>query len=552
MNTRLLTFVCFFGLQAATACAESPDLKQRILRNETAHIPSQCYTKTKDDGGGVHNPCYACHTKSHRPNYVNDGDLQLAHSFPLAAENNPWTNLFKDRSAAVTAIGDAEILAYIRHSNYFDSEGRIAPAQRLAADPSAWDYDSDGKWEGFVPDAWLEFDEEGFDRSPSGEPTGWRAFAYYPFPGTFWPTNGSTDDVLIRLAEPFRRDPSGKLDLTVYKTNLAIVEAMIREADVPIPAVDEAVLGGVDLDKDGRIATAKLVKYDWAPLENRHMWYVGKALAAQRDGEVHLAAGLYPEGTEFMHTVRYIDPDPTGNNRLSARIKEVRYARKRYWMTYSRLESRAAAEFKEKHDFPDRLRVVRGNMETGVSNDQGWVYAAMIEDAEGELRPQTYEELAFCIGCHSGIGATTDSSFAFARKLQAGNGIRDGWYHWSQKDLRGLPERVRSDGKPEYAFYLRSNGAGDELRENTEARRRFFDSAGQLDGEMLKRLNRDITTLVYASPQRALQLAKAYRIIVREQSFTEGRDPTIKPARNVHRAIDGGTATGVVEPLTGF
>jgi hypothetical protein len=220
-------------------------------------------------------------------------------------------------------------------------------------------------------------------------------------------------------------------------------------------------------------------------------------------------------------------------------------------MNYAAHEFRAAGEFKEKHDFPDRLRVIRGNLEAGVANDQGWFYAGMIEDAAGELRPQSYEELAFCVGCHSGIGATTDSSFAFPRKLQAGNSHRDGWYHWSQKDLRGLPERIRSDGQPEYAFYLASNGAGDEYRENPEVRARFFDAAGRPKAEMLQRLRQDISELLYASPARALQLAKAYRVIVREQSFNKGRDPVITPLRNVHRQVDGGTPTGVEQPLPG-
>lgn len=280
------------------------------------------------------------------------------------------------------------------------------------------------------------------------------------------------------------------------------------------------------------------------------MWYVGEAVEAQREGKVHLAAGLYPEGTEFLHTVRYIDPDDSGANRLSARIKEVRYARKAYWMSYAQLEQRAASEFKEKHDLPDRLRIIRGNPERGVANDQGWFYAGMIEDASGELRPQSYEELAFCVGCHSGIGATTDSSFAFPRKLEVGTSQRDGWYHWSQKGLRGLPERLRQDGEPEYAFYLRNNGAGDEYRENAEVQKRFFDSDGALKPAMLQALRSDITTLLYALPQRALTLAKAYRLIVKEQSFTRGRDPSLTPSDNVHRRIDGGTPTGVKAALT--
>jgi hypothetical protein len=550
----------FWSLTLATAfsagalvsgAAAAQGLSAKVLSHATPHIPSQCYTKTEDDNGALHNPCYACHTKSESPNYLNDYDLQLEYALPLPAERNPWRNLFKDRSAAVATISDDNIVDYIRESNYFDGEGAIIPAARLANVPADWDYDGNGVWEGFVPDCYFNFDSEGFDLRPDGSMTGWRAFAYYPFLGTFWPTNGSTDDVLIRLAEPFRRNLGGEPDRTVYKTNLAIVEALIRERDVPIEPVDEAALGGIDLDKNGVVGSADLVKYDWAPREGRFMWYVGEALQEQRAGRVHLAARLYPEGTEFLHTVRYIDVGEDGENRLASRMKEVRYARKRYWMTYADLESRMARELKEKHDFPDRIRVFRGNIEAGITNDQGWMYAAMIEDANGDLRPQTYEELAFCVGCHSGIGATTDSSFAYPRRLPA-DGFQGGWYHWTKKGLRGLPEPVRSDDQPEYAFYLATNGAGDELRENAEVRERFFNPRGELKPEMLERLRGDIAVLLEASPERALQLNKAYRVLVREQSFAEGRDPTVRPARNVHELVEGGTETGVTEPVSGF
>ncbi|MGQ9831223.1 MAG: hypothetical protein ACUVQI_06345 [Thermochromatium sp.] len=539
------------GLSWAGA-TPSAGLDERMLKNETPHIVSQCYTKTVDDEGRVHNPCYACHTQSQAPNYLNDSDLQLTFSFPAPAEENPWKNLYKDRRAAIAAISDDEMRDYIRQSNYLDAEGRIIPAQRLAEPPENWDYDDNGRWDGYVPDAYFRFDDEGFDLDPEGRPTGWRAFGYYPFVGTFWPTNGSTDDVLIRLDEPFRRNSAGEFDRTVYKTNLAIVESLIRRRDIAIEPVDEAALGGVDLDRDGVIGTAEWVRYDWAPREGRLMWYVGQALEEQRAGRVHLAAGLYPEGTEFLHTVRYIDVDESGNNQLAARMKEVRHAKKHYWVTYAELDSRMAAETKEKHDFPDRVRVFRGNLEAGVSNDQGWVYSGLIEDAEGQLRPQSYEELAFCVGCHGGIGATTDSSFAFPRRFEA-DSFQRGWHHWSQKGLDGVPEPLRRDGEPEYAFYLRANGAGDEFRQNREVRERFFSADGALKPEMLERLREDISVLLYASPERAMQLNKAYRVIVREQSFIEGRDAMIETAGfTVHPWVDQNTPTGVEEPLLGY
>ncbi|MBK1649057.1 hypothetical protein CKO36_10695 [Rhabdochromatium marinum] len=532
--------------------AISGDLDDRELSNETPHVNPQCYTKTEDAQGQVHNPCFSCHTNSVRPNYLNDSDLQEAYDFPAPAEHNPWLNLFKDRTQEIAAIRDDDMRAYLRESNYFTTDGRILPAARLAEVPAHWDYNDDGQWDGFVPDVWFNFDAEGFDLAPDGTPTGWRAFGYYPFLGTFWPTNGSTDDVLIRLAAPFRTNLVGDYDPVVYKTNLAIVESVIREQDIAIEPVDEAALGGVDLNKDGLIATADLIKYDWAPLEGRFMSYVGQALAEQRAGRVHLAARLYPEGSEFFHTVRYIDiNEADGANQLAARMKEVRYMKKLYWMTYADLDQRMAAELKEKHDFPDRIRTFRGNIESGLANDQGWVLAAMIEDAEGQLRPQTYEELAFCVGCHSGIGATTDSTFAFPRRFSA-DSFQGGWYHWSQKGLRGTPERLREDGQGDYAFYLATNGAGDEFRENAEVRARFFDAQGQLKPAMLDALSNDIAVLLEASPERAMTLNKAYRVIVQEQSFTQGRDATVTPARNVHSFVPTGTLTGVTEPVLGY
>jgi len=528
-------------------------LKDRILVNPVPYIPSQCYTRTRDEAADrVHNPCFSCHTEPQRPNYVNDADLQLAFDFPLLAQTNHWKNLFKDRRAAIAAVSDDQILQYVRTSNYFAGNGAILPQRQLAKVPAEWDYDGNGRWEGFVPDAYFRFDEEGFDHDRQGHLSGWRAFAYYPFLGTFWPTNGSTDDVLIRLPPAFRNNVDGQPDLMVYKTNLAIVEAVLKERDVPIDPVDEARLGGVDLDRNGAIGTARRVAYDWAPLEKRLMWYVGKALQEQRAGRVHLAAGLYPEGTEFLHTVRYIDLGPQGENRLSARMKEVRYARKNEWASYAQLQSQALGELKEKHDFPDRLRTVRGNLEAGVSNDKGWVYAAMIEDADGALRPQSYEELAFCVGCHGGIGANRDGIFSFHRKFDFPGTHAGGWYHWSQRGLEGVPERKRADGRAEYAHYLEVNGAGDEFRNNRQILRKFFDPEGELRPGKLQALQRDITTLLTASPARALQLNKAYREIVKEQSFVEGRDPTSAPVGNVHREVEEGEATGVEKPVAGY
>ena len=38
--------------------------------------------------------------------------------------------------------------------------------------------------------------------APESTGSDWRTVRYQPFPGAFWPTNGSTGDVFIRLPKP--------------------------------------------------------------------------------------------------------------------------------------------------------------------------------------------------------------------------------------------------------------------------------------------------------------------------------------------------------------
>jgi hypothetical protein len=533
---------------------EVTDIRGTALSNPIAYIPSQCFTKTEDDAGGIHNPCFACHIASQEPNYIDDGDVQLAYAFPGdpdSLRNNPWTNLLKDRSAAVATITDDAIMAYVRQDNYLKDGSPLLAATLSKFLPTRWDVNANGVWDGYKPDAYFNFDNEGFDRSPDNGYTGWRAFAYALFLGTFWPTNGSTDDVLVRLAPAFRQSEDGSTNLTVYKTNLAIVTAMIQRRDVTLEtAVDETALN-VDLDKDGKLASASLVRYDWAPLENRLMSYVGKARLQQQAGEVHLAAGLFPEGTEFLHSVRYLDMDDAGATQVAKRLKELRYAIKRSWYTYSDLKAMALKEVREASQFPERTRQLTGNAEIGISNGQGWTYQGFIEDKKGQLRPQTYEETAFCIGCHSGLGATTDSAFAYPRKFRETTAFRQSWYHWTQKGLVGTPEPIRSDAKYEYTHYLQQNGAGDEFRGNEEVKAKFFNADGSLKADMIAQLHNDVTVLLNPSRARALALNKAYKILVEEQSFAFGRDAPVTPVETVHKSIRIGTETGITEAVAG-
>ena len=542
LRSTLVAAVGLALLGGPTIAAGDVDLKTVLAANPAAYIPPSCYTRTVDAAGRVHNPCYTCHVDGREPTYTNDADLQLRYDFPGPASVNPWTNLFVDRRPGIAAQSDASILRYARSDNYHDQEGRVTLVRQLADLPRAWDVDGNGTWSGYVPDIWFHFDDAGFDRAPDGRATGWRAYAYTPLPGGFWPTNGSFDDVAIRLPPAFRENPEGRPDQATYEANLAIVEALIKQADVPITPLDEAALG-VDLDRDGRLGTATRVVFAFDPRHGVTMHYAGQAAREQAAGRVHLAAGLFPEGTELVHSLRYLDVGSNGDVVPAPRMKELRYAVKRGWRTYYDLQEQALAEIKEAHDYPDRLRRVFGDAERGLGNGQGWVYQGFIEDAGGALRPQSFEESLTCVGCHGGIGRTTDSTFSYAAKRDA-PAFRGGWYHWSQAPRGRIP-----DPGGEYATYLRRNAAGDEFRANDEVKVRFIGLDGQPKPAALAGLATSIAGLVVPSPARALALDKAYRLIVGEQSYAKGRTPLLEPVgATVHHAVVPGQATGIAEP----
>lgn len=555
LATSALTSTALFII-ACNSSTQTPNIektlythinKPRTLYNETAYIVSQCYTKTEDIGGKVHNPCFNCHINSVEPNYINDWALQEEYAFVEPALKNPWTNLFKDRTEAVSKIEDETILNYVRESNYFDNDGEIKIAKNLKNLPNTWDYNENGKWDGYTPDCYFNFNSEGFDKDLEDNYTGWRAFGYYPFLGTFWPTNGSTDDVMIRLPLSFQQNKNGDFNLTIYKTNLAIIEALIKQKDIQISPVDEIALD-VDLDKDGNLGMANLIKYEWKPNENRNMYYVGKAKSELESGKVHLAARLYPEGTEFLHTVRYIDLDSNDSIKMAARMKEVRYGKKEHWSTYYDLLNSFQAEIQEKDAFPARTRNIPGNYEEGLMNGQGWVYQGFIEDSKGEIRPQNYEETMNCIGCHSTIGAIADSTFVFQRKFDF-NATQHGWHHWSQSGLKNVKEPKTPDGRDEYTLYLQENHAGNEFRDNDEVMQKFFNDDGTLKNSEVQKLHNDLSHLLFPSQQRALMLNKAYKVIVDEQSFIYGRDVHVKPVANVHKMVEEAQSTGVSNPI---
>ncbi|XXT21464.1 hypothetical protein WME94_07860 [Sorangium sp. So ce429] len=491
--------------------------------NLEASIPPVCYAST---AGGA-NGCWTCHTTGFGPNALADHDLQREYSFSDAARKNPWTNLLEDLSAVAARTSDAEILEYIREDNY-------APLRRALA--AREDY------RGPAPDLDLEagLDEEGFARDGSG----YRAVRYKPFPGSFWPTNGSAGDVFIRLPPAFREDASGAPSREVYKLNLALLEAAIASPS-PLPLAGEAagvpvrassgrevepvseVLAGVDLDGDGELEVAA------TRIRRLPARYAGGAAG------VPVRAWIYPRGTELLHSVRYLDPDRP--SLLAARMKELRYARKvdepDDW-AISRAYEREADEKEEGR--PPRHA---GSPEVGLRNAFGWQIQGFIEDEQGRLRLQTAEEHRACMGCHGAVGVTVDHTFSLARKVPGAAG-------WRHQDLRGMPDVPQAGhAEPEVLTYLRRAGGADDYRGNAEMLARFF-PGGALDEAEVRRGapggDRDLAYLVAPSRERALLLDKAYRALVRAQRFEAGRDVTLGPATGVLRVVEG-ESTGLGE-----
>lgn len=456
--------------------------------NAEAATPTPCYAKTD----GKANSCASCHTRSAAPNFADDWELQQNYSFTDYGKTNRWKNQFRERAAIVAKLSDEAVLAYVRRDNY-------APLHAwLAQHPDA---------PGWHPDIDFArgFDDAGFARDDSG----WRAIRYKPFVGSFWASNGATDDVFVRLPAAFRTTRA------LYQTNLAILEAAITaNPDVPlaklvreIEPIDETA-GGIDLDGDGKLAVATRIV-------GLPKTYAGQAAT------VPVTRSLYPQGVELLHTVRYLDPQAPGFRAL--RMKELRYSTKTKF-----LAEREIAQAYADAELPDAPPLA-GDALVGVTTPHGWQLQAFIEDANGWLRRQTEEEHQFCTGCHGGVGITADQTFALARKVP---GLA-GWRPQDPTGIADVPQANRTTG--EYADYLRRTGFGDAFGVNAEIAERYLRD-GSVDPANPTKVD-DLAHFVLPSADRAVALDRAYLANVIEQSYVWGREAITAPMPGVHAEI---------------
>ncbi len=471
--------------------------------NPEAVIPPQCYTRTE----GHFNPCYVCH-QDHIPgreNRMKDARLQQAYSFSEAGQTNRWRNLFEDRTKQAAAMSDEAIRAWINDDNFSELTDRLEAVH----------------FRGYIPrlqnlsDGVAAFDEEGFAKDGSH----WVAFNYKPFPSTFWPTNGSTDDVMIRLPAQFRQTQDGAYSREVYKANLAILEAAIKGFDsIGSLPIDETQLGQ-DLNGDGTLGRIHAL--------TRPARYVGAG------SDTRVEPHVYPHRTEFLHTVRYVGVDADESITNARRMKEVRYMRKRDFLSPTVLAHYYDQEYQEKLEgilphYPDRGHA-------GLYNKMGWLLQGFIEDKDGRLRFNTYEETMFCMGCHNTVGSSIDKTYSFPRKI-------DGAAGWGYINLRGMPDApTMNEQQGEILTYLERVGGGTEFRNNPEMAARWYHADGSVNYAAVAAA-RDVYELITPSPARALLLNKAYKLIVEDQDFIYGRDATLRPPANVYEYVDNTTA----------
>ncbi|MFP4557719.1 MAG: hypothetical protein ACLFNU_12700 [Bacteroidales bacterium] len=374
--------------------------------NEEPEISPQCWVETSY---GTQNACRYCHT-----DYLTDikhgnafplAEDQILYSFPSSNLNRIlWQNIIypqdikrrlKANGIEIPGIEDVE---YVRHDNWLPtykkarSNGNSSwlntetDNEKLALFPALnpqhlYPYKPENPTNngnnGYV-------DKEGFVRSEQEQYTGWRAINFFPY-ALFTPLTGSVSGIYIRLPEEFMTN-GNKVDIDIYKKNLTILEKNIKNQECP------------------------------------ESHYAGNASG------IEVKKGFYPVGTEFAHPLHYVDLLADGDfgssldgaittekidyefpGTRSKRVKEIRYMYK--WREVG-LED--IGEEDEENGFGEYI----GQEGQGwIDNEAGWILAAYIENSQGELRPQTTEELAQCLGCHSKVGNTIDAVWSFQRKI---------------------------------------------------------------------------------------------------------------------------------------
>ncbi|MFO7830968.1 MAG: hypothetical protein R6V18_03160 [Desulfuromonadaceae bacterium] len=451
LNARVIQTSDFSKGVAPENFSERTGAPYKPSYNEEPSIPAQCWIET---GYGTQNACIYCHTdylaKNKHGNAFPLGEDQILYSFPSPDLNKVlWRNTIFPQEIVHRlqkeniSLPDKEDVAYVRRDNWqsaFEKARNEGSAEWLnkgadkfvmfpALDPAnLFPYRENdptgGGTHGYV-------DDDGFVRDESKKYTGWRAINFFPY-GIFTPLSGSVSGIYIRLPQPFRTE-NGKFSQKIYEKNLDLLEQNIKNRTYE------------ETHYSGDASTIKIVK------------------------------GFFPVGTEFAHPLHYVDLNADGEvgakvdgvvdnetvayefpGTRSRRIKEMRYMYK--WKEVG------LKDIDEEAHYDD---VVIGHEGQGwVDNNAGWLLSAFIEDRQGNLRPQTTEELMQCIGCHGKVGNTVDSVWSFQRKLPAETGWREmdyGSYDSSSPQRSRLQDYLHKDSSMGELGYFYNSVVGADL-----------------------------------------------------------------------------------------
>lgn len=528
-----------------------------LFNNPYAHVPAQCYIETSN---GRQNACMYCHTNGlHKSGFGNNNpqagvvplvNFQIDYGFdPLSttapyATINRWENTLYPEKLAQYVIDLGIDTNTWQMDDYIKTDNWQAAFNQRYGSALDWDtsYDTPFRFLPGLDPSDLPADTDGFVRSSKSDNgffqddnnkymTGWRAINFMPY-GIFTPISGSVSGIYIRLPKSFMQNEAAEFDLTTYSANLELLYRAITN--------------------------------NLTDQEPTH--YLGRA------SNIKVELGSYPKGTEFVHPLHYVDIEADGTNSQysgsrAKRVKEVRWMYKfeDYNPTDALPGDEGGDNFFGSSDY------------AWIDNAAGWILSGFIEDQQGQLRPQNPEELAQCIGCHSGFttntvtpsftsgtGNTVDSTWALPRKFAGNLGWKEmdylGFNRNGSESTSTTPEPLnRKMQKGEFGLMLEyvvgaslygdmpksyednfkqlisiDNGySADWLEIDTESAE-GFDQSTQTRQTLLREfvsqksyLNTDNTIktfLLYPSQQDALATAKRYRQVVATQRYQYGKD----------------------------
>ncbi len=478
--------------------------------NPTAYIPTECYTDTGivKNKEAFANPCYVCHNGGNTP-VDNAGDWLNQLDFGRFPTNeNPWFNatapektiekpidnqgtkwtefnpvskVVKDNKRGIQVVVDN----WIKKNNWekaYQNQIEIGTGKlgkyKLDMPPLY-------KWDGteFVKTDFI--DSKGFIYTSETEHsnntnTWWRAYDWKHFPG-FFPTNGRLDSAMIRLPEKFRKE-NGIYNKEVYKINLSILECSVKQItrDCEVEPLDKSLLDKYNIQYEHIPNGIKLLivpNYYIGDASDEKVWQLKGNLPQNQE-----KVGLYPVGTELAHPVFYINPNWETNPKLAGKVgqlKEFRYMKK---LVMQNVNKSGEEEEENINYFPYDKGLMPNDPET-------WLMGSWIEDENGYLRPQSEEEMVFCMACHGAISGTVDNTFSFWRKLPKLSGWKDTDYSYNQdvydtkywanklKDIEDKPASVflkpilnkyNPKDYGEYQFYFVMTNGIDHFRSNFE------------------------------------------------------------------------------------